>query len=109
MNTAEQMALIERGGLDIGVIHANPVSEQVQSTPLTNEPFMICVPADHPLQHQQHATLQELKDEQFIVFSRALSPRYYELLLSMYAQAGFYPSIRDRKSTRLNSSHVAIS
>ncbi|HLS17421.1 MAG TPA: LysR family transcriptional regulator [Paenalcaligenes sp.] len=94
MNTAEQMALIERGGLDIGVIHANPVSEQVQSTPLTNEPFMICVPADHPLQHQQHATLQELKDEQFIVFSRALSPRYYELLLSMYAQAGFYPSIR---------------
>src|SRR5699024_1745148 len=28
MNTAEQMALIERGGLDMGVIHANPVSEQ---------------------------------------------------------------------------------
>src|SRR5699024_12008804 len=46
MNTAEQMALIERGGLDMGVIHANPVSEQVQSTPLTNEPFVICVPSD---------------------------------------------------------------
>lgn len=94
MNTAEQMALIERGGLDMGVIHANPVSEQVQSTPLTNEPFVICVPSDHPLRQRQRTTLQELKDEQFIVFSRALSPRYYELLLSMYSQAGFYPSIR---------------
>src|SRR5699024_6891755 len=58
------------------------------------ESFVICVPSDHPLRQRQRTTLQELKDEQFIVFSRALSPRYYELLLSMYSQAGYYPSIR---------------
>lgn len=94
LNSAEQIELIERGGLDIGIIHTNPVPDRVQRTELTSEPFMVCVPLNHPLSDQTHVDLHELKDEGFILFSRSLSPRYYEILLSMYLKAGFYPSVR---------------
>lgn len=94
MNSAEQIELVERGGLDIGIIHENPVSEQLHCIELTSEPFVICVPHSHPLSNQSEVFLSELKDEDFIVFSRSLSPRYYEILQSMYLKAGFYPSVR---------------
>jgi|SRR5690625_912218 len=94
MNSAEQVELIERGGLDIGIIHDSPISEQVASTPLTQESFLVCVHENHRLSTQTSVCLQDLKEDNFIVFSRALSPRYYELILSMYLQSGFYPRIR---------------
>lgn len=94
LNSAEQIGLIERGGLDIGIIHTNPVPDRVQRAELTSEPFMVCVPLGHPLGDQTHVALHDLKDDDFIVFSRSLSPRYYEILLSMYLKAGFYPSVR---------------
>lgn len=94
MNSAEQIDLIERGGLDIGIIHANPVSDRVQCIELTSERFVICVPQGHPLSGQTEVALADLNHENFIVFSRSLSPRYYEMMLSMYLKAGFYPSVR---------------
>lgn len=94
MNSAEQIELIERGGLDIGIIHSSPVPAGVQGTELTSEPFMVCVPLNHPRSGQTHVALHDLKHDDFITFSRSLSPQYYEILLSMYVKAGFYPSVR---------------
>lgn len=94
MNSVEQITLIERGGLDIGIIHANPVPQQVRNAELSSEPFVICVPLGHALSNTDRTTLSQLKDENFILFSRDLSPRYYEILLAMYLEAGFYPSVR---------------
>ncbi len=49
LNSAEQIELIERGGLDIGFIHANPVSARIAGIDLLAEPFSICLPTTHPL------------------------------------------------------------
>ncbi len=94
MNSAEQAESIEKGSLDIGMIHAHPVSESIYSAPLTSEAFVICVPTGHPLCDHPNLSLKQLQSEQIIIFSRALSPSYYELLISMYLQAGCYPKIR---------------
>lgn len=94
MNSAEQIELLERGGLDIGLIHANPLPDTLASITLTTEPFVICVPEGHSLARRERVRLADFKREDFILFSRSLSPRYYEILLSMYVSAGFYPSVR---------------
>lgn len=95
LNSAEQIELIERGGLDIGFIHANPIPSHIASIDLLAEPFSICVPHTHPLADKTDMKLSELAVDDFIFFSRAFSPSYYETLMSMCLQAGFFPKVRN--------------
>jgi DNA-binding transcriptional LysR family regulator len=94
LNSAEQIELVERGGLDIGFIHANPVPDTVSCEELIAEPFSICLPATHRLARKSHLDLAELADEDFIFFSRSFSPIYYETLFAMCLDAGFLPSVK---------------
>ena len=94
LNSAEQIELVERGELDIGFIHANPVPASVRYAELVTEPFSLCLPAAHRLARRKQIALQEVAGEDFIFFSRALSPLYYETLFSMCLQAGFFPAVR---------------
>lgn len=94
LNSAEQIELVERGGLDIGFIHANPVPDSVSCTELVSEPFSICLPAAHPLADRKQIDLADVAQEDFIFFSRALSPVYYETLFSMCLKAGFFPAVK---------------
>lgn len=95
LNSAEQIEQIERGGLDIGFIHANPVATDIAGVDLLAEPFSICLPDTHPLAGQASVALNELAEDDFIFFSRLFSPSYYETLLSLCLQAGFYPKVKN--------------
>lgn len=95
LNSAEQIELIERGGLDIGFIHANPVPAGITRLDLIAESFSICVPDSHPLAREPYVDLNELAQDDFIFFSRSFSPSYYETLLSMCLNAGFFPKIKN--------------
>lgn len=94
LNSAEQIQLVERSGLDIGFIHANPVPEGMACLTLVEEPFSVCLPERHPLARGDSIDLATLADEHFIFFSRLFSPSYYETLLSMCLRAGFFPSVK---------------
>lgn len=95
LNSAEQIELIERGGLDIGFIHANPVSADIGCIDLVAEPFSICLPETHPLANKSSLKLSELAEDDFIFFARSFSPSYYETLLSLCSQAGFLPKVKN--------------
>lgn len=95
LNSAEQIELIEHGGLDIGFIHANPVPSAVSRLDLVSESFSICLPDTHPLANEAYLDLNELAQDDFIFFSRSFSPSYYETLLSMCLQAGFFPKVKN--------------
>ncbi|NYT37242.1 LysR family transcriptional regulator [Allopusillimonas soli] len=94
LNSAEQIDLLARGGLDIGFIHANPVPEAVGCVELMREPFSICLPARHRLASRTRLDLSELAKEDFVFFSRAFSPVYYETLLALCVHAGFLPKVK---------------
>lgn len=94
MNSPEQIELVERGGIDIGFIHANPVPETVTAQALIVEPLSICLPTSHCLADRSAINLIDLENDEFIFFSRAFSPVYYETLLAMCLHAGFLPNVR---------------
>ncbi|UHL66020.1 LysR family transcriptional regulator [Paralcaligenes sp. KSB-10] len=95
LNSAEQIELIEHGGLDLGFIHANPVPATMSRLDLVSEPFAICLPDTHPLAGEAYIDLNELAQDDFIFFSRSFSPSYYETLLSMCLHAGFFPKVKN--------------
>lgn len=93
LNSNEQIEAVRRGEIDLGFIHANPVPDDIEAISLVSEPFKVCIPSTHPRAQGARISLKELATEEFVLFSRAASPIYYESVLSMCATAGFTPRI----------------
>jgi DNA-binding transcriptional LysR family regulator len=93
-HSAEQISLIERGGLDFGFIHSNPTPQSIAKLDLISEPFCICLPAAHPLAHKDTLDLSMLMHEEFIFFPRSFSPGYYQIIVAMCLNAGFLPTVK---------------
>lgn len=90
-NSSEIILETDKGNMDIGFIHINHLPAGIKSQTLHTEPFLLCVHESSPYANDKKVKLAEFKNENFIFFSRTVSPSYYEMLLSMCVSAGFFP------------------
>ncbi|HGN2468374.1 TPA: LysR substrate-binding domain-containing protein [Pseudomonas aeruginosa] len=94
MNSAEQAQALQRGQIDLGFVHWGRLPAEIVSEPLISDPFLCCLPAGHRLAGQARLDLAELRDEDFILFPRHVSPHYHDLIIARCVNAGFSPRIR---------------
>jgi DNA-binding transcriptional LysR family regulator len=94
MNTSEQVHAIQRMQIDMGCAHWGNFPSDVTSTPVFSEPFLCCLPADHPFARKRRVDLRALAQEPFILFPRTVSPHYHDLIIAQCVSAGFSPLIR---------------
>jgi len=94
MNTNEQVKAIQRMQIDMGFAYWGKFPDAVVSTALFSEPFVCCLPASHRLARSKSIDLRALEDERFILFPRAVSPHYHDLITALCVEAGFSPLIR---------------
>ncbi|WP_059412064.1 LysR substrate-binding domain-containing protein [Cupriavidus basilensis] len=94
LNSQEQIDALLHDRLDAGFIHTNRVPDELATALVHSEPFLCCVPADHALAGQPSVALAALRGEPFVLFSRKVSPDYYNRIFEMCAAQGFYPQIR---------------
>ncbi|RTT29727.1 LysR substrate-binding domain-containing protein [Pseudomonas paraeruginosa] len=94
MNSAEQAQALLRGQIDLGFVHWGRLPAEIVSEPLISDPFLCCLPAGHRLAGQARLDLAELRDEDFILFPRHVSPHYHDLIIARCVDAGFSPRIR---------------
>jgi DNA-binding transcriptional LysR family regulator len=93
-NSAEQVDALQHARLDVGFIHGVRSVEGLDGLEFVAEPFMCCLPVGHRLARAPRVALARLRAEPFVLFSRDVSPRYYDLVLTVCEQAGFTPSVR---------------
>ncbi|WP_337261112.1 MULTISPECIES: LysR family transcriptional regulator [unclassified Serratia (in: enterobacteria)] len=94
LNTKDQLTELAHGSLDVGFVHASRLPEGVSSLLFSSEELVACLPQQHPLAGNAALNLCELRDERFIVFSRQVSPYYYDRIQSLCFSAGIDPDIR---------------
>lgn len=94
MNTTEQVHAIQRMQIDMGCAFWGNFPADVVSTPVFSEPFLCCLPAQHPLAKRKKIDLRLLAQEPFILFPRTVSPHYHDLIIAQCVGAGFSPLIR---------------
>lgn len=94
LNSQEQIDALLHDELDAGFIHTRRVPGELTTALVHTEPFVCCLPADHPLAATPEVALGELRGEPFVLFSRKASPDYYSRIFEMCAAQGFYPEIR---------------
>lgn len=84
-----QMA--ERGDLDVAIVNIVDPSPSLTMVPLVKRPFVACLPQTHHLAKRSEISLEELRDDAFILFKQSAYNR--KLIIDECKSCGFMPNI----------------
>ncbi len=83
--------LVDEGQVDVGIIVFPTDLEKFHVTPFIKEEFMLYTSSKHRFAEMDEVNLQQLKDEQIIVFNREFA--LHELIIKECQKTGFQPNI----------------
>ena len=92
---ADQLWRIENGTLDGGLIGGAPAkhSSDLRFLVWKTERYMVGLPERHPLSVKMVLSLQELRNERWVLTSRATAPAFRQRIDELCTAAGFRPRI----------------
>ena len=97
MNSADQAEALRLGELGVGFVNGQRVPRGLEGFRYRVEPFTLCLPEGHPAASWRHigeAEFGRLQHESFLLFSRKVSPDYFESVIAICLAAGFLPKVR---------------
>jgi DNA-binding transcriptional LysR family regulator len=87
--SAEQVAALRVGRLDLGLLHVGVAPDGLSTLPLRDERLAIALPADHRLAHRSLLGLHELRADPLVVMRREAEADTQAIYLQACADAGF--------------------
>jgi DNA-binding transcriptional LysR family regulator len=88
-----QVNAILRDKLDLGFVRLARVPKELEIKPVFEDTFSVVIPNDHVLSQKTFKSMEQLKEEQFILFSQDYSPLYFDKVMSICEDAGFTPKV----------------
>ncbi|WP_426154316.1 LysR family transcriptional regulator [Pseudomonas sp. DC3000-4b1] len=92
MNTAQQHEALRARRIDLGIARAPFHEPGFASERLVREPFVLALPAGHPLAARARVEVQDLHGKAFLMYSHAAYAPFNELLTGMFRSAGVTPN-----------------
>jgi len=93
LRSVEQLPQLEEGTIDAGFLRLPIAHRRLEIIPIHKEPFVLVMPAGHPLASRPILRPQEARDEDFIAYGRRWAPGFFDLWLSIFQKFGFTPRI----------------
>ena len=93
MSTEAQIQALLNNTIDIGFDRVPISHPALLAVTLLSEPFVVALPPDHPLTHQEQIDLRSLANEPFILWPESVNPDMYAQFIQLCQQAGFSPRI----------------
>jgi DNA-binding transcriptional LysR family regulator len=90
--TAAQIPSLLDGTLDLGFLRDGEARPGLTIQPILREPFMAVLPAGHKLEKKAAISPAELKNEPFVLFSRAMGALAYDRTVACCEAEGFRPN-----------------
>jgi DNA-binding transcriptional LysR family regulator len=90
--TAQHAALL-RGTIDIGLLRVQAAPAELEVLPVMPDPFVLALPAKHPLAGRSRVRLKEVAGDPFVMFGKAEAPLFHARVQAMCEQAGFAPRV----------------
>lgn len=90
-HTAEIMASIRGGQLDVGLVWGGISEPPLQMMPILEESFCAILPRGHALTRERALSLEALAGEPLILPPRKMSPYHYDHIVSSFEQRGLHP------------------
>ncbi|MFD1630901.1 LysR family transcriptional regulator [Pseudopedobacter beijingensis] len=88
----KQLAALEAGKLDLGIIRGPVYSEKLEVRHLFTDPFVL-VGSDLLSEKDPLALKQYLQNKPFVFFNQDYAPHFYDKLLEICSRIGFVPEV----------------
>ncbi len=85
--------------IDVGFMHGPANSLEVSSEALFKEGLCVVLARTNPLARREYLRLADLREETLLLIDRAMSPRFHDLALTLYRNAGLRPRILITETT----------
>lgn len=93
LSNKAQVNAILKDKLDLGFVRLTRVPQGIALKTVFKDTFSVVLPKDHPLDIENFKGMQQLSEEEFILFSPEYSPLYYDTIMSICENAGFTPKV----------------
>ncbi|EJL01575.1 MULTISPECIES: LysR substrate-binding domain-containing protein [Pseudomonas] len=91
MNTYLQHEALRARRIDLGIVRSPLLETGYATECLVREPFVLAVPAGHPLASAETVSVQDLDAQPFLMYSHSAYPPFNELLTGMLRSARVAP------------------
>ena len=88
-----QHAALVRGTIDVGLLRVQPAPAELEVLPILPDPFVLALPASHPLAERARVRLRSVAADPFVMFEEASAPLLSDRVQAMCRQAGFTPHV----------------
>jgi len=97
IDSVEAIPLLESGDIDLAFARLEgEFGGGIQSMPLAQDRLMVALPRSHPKAESGMIRLSTLADEDFVMFSREVSPVHFDSLVACCRENGFSPRVLHR-------------
>ena len=79
--------------IDIGFVRLERVPKGLEIHSTLEETFSLVLPKNHKINSSNFENLYQFKDEHFILFDALYSLSYYEKVMQIYDDSGFFPTL----------------
>ncbi|MEZ4810308.1 MAG: LysR family transcriptional regulator [Allomuricauda sp.] len=93
LSNRAQINAILSDRLDLGFVRMSRVPKGLEVKPVFEDTFSLVLPQDHPIDDKNFKSIDQLVNEDFILFSQDYSPEYYDTVLSICEDSGFVPKV----------------
>lgn len=93
--TVQHTALL-RGTIDAGLLRVQPAPAELEVLPVLADPFVLALPARHPLAARQRLRLKSVANEPFVMFPKDGATLFHDRIERMCGQAGIAPEVVQR-------------
>ncbi len=88
-----QIAALQSGQVDACFVRPPIDNPDIASKLISREPFVLAMPATHPLASRKAVSIKQLKDDPFIMYARELGPTFYGSLYQFCEKARVSPKV----------------
>lgn len=94
LDSVEAIPLLESGDVDLAFARLEgELGGSIQTLPLSQDRLMVAMPRSHPRAGSTRIRLAALAEEDFVMFSRQVSPVHFDSLVASCRSNGFTPRI----------------
>ena len=92
--TQEQVTLLQERKLDIGFLRVPlPTPPDIRTRVVHCEPFVLLLPASHPLAARKDLKLSDCQGADFVMYTRKMAPGFHGQLMNILHQHGLTPHV----------------
>lgn len=93
MRTSLQLQSFRDNTIDVGFLRLPLQDDSLRLQIIHREPFVIALPASHPLARRDRIKLADLRSEPFVAYGRHWAPGFFDAIIRLCTDAGFSPNI----------------